>query len=313
MSSTMTMTTTATAAQLLGDPLRTRTVAAMVRRRVPSCDADDVTQTVLCDALAAPRLPEEPTELRRFLCVLARNKIADFHRRGRRPSADGDACEELPVSPPPVEARSLLARVVDGTSERDRETLEWLVREHEGEELKEIAAEVGLPAPTVRKRVSRLRRALRARWAHALVLLLATGAVAATARHATSRGEVVSITADPAIDTAAGVVVAAQGRWRVSDDYALKHSKRGKIDTSGIEVRIDGRIIAVEGPLASVPGARLSWTIASAKVVAAKTYELELRDDHGRIEHATVVLEGQSSMKVTFTDGAVRGTARLVR
>lgn len=306
------MTTTASAAHLLGDTARMRGVSAMVRRRVPACDADDVTQTVLCDALSAPKLPSEPSELRRFLCVLARNKIADFHRRVRKVgSASDDACEEIAVAPSPIEARSLLARVVDATSPRDRETLEWLVREHEGEELKEIAADVGLPAPTVRKRVSRLRRALRTRWAHALLVIVGAGGAAAATRHA-SRDDVSSITADPIVDVSAGVILAGQGHWRIAPDYALVHSTRGTIDTSAVEVSIDGRNVVVTGPLRAIPGARLAWSITSTRRVDSRMYTIELRDEHGRVQHATVFLESQA-MKITFRDGPLKGSARLVR
>lgn len=311
MNRAMTMSTTATASQLLGDPLRMRGVSAMVRRRVPSSDADDVTQTVLCDALAAPRLPSEPTELRRFLCVLARNKIADFHRRVRRPAGDSTTCEELPGTAAPVEARSLLARVMHGASPRDRETLEWLVRESEGEELKEIAADVGLPAPTVRKRVSRLRQALRAQWAHALLVILAAGGAAAALKH-TMREDVTAITADPAVDIGAGVIAAGQGRWRVAGGTRLVHSRLGVVDTSAVEVRISGRHIDVVGPLGAIPGARVSSTITSARRVRDGVFELEMRDDHDHVQHATVVQE-KEAMTITFRGAAIHGTARLVR
>jgi hypothetical protein len=267
---------------------------------------------VLCDALAAPKLPSEPTELRRFLCVLARNKIADFHRRVQKVGYSSESsCEEIGVAPSSMEARSLLARVVDATSPRDRETLEWMVREHEGEQLAEIAEEVGLPAPTVRKRVSRLRRALRARWAHALLVIVAVGGAAAAARQA-GREDVASITADPAVSASAGVIVAAQGNWHIADDYKLVHSSRGTIDTSAVDVSIDGRRVVVSGPLGVIPGARLSWTIWNARRVDARMYTIELRDEHGRVQHATVFLESQA-MKITFRDGPLKGSARLVR
>ena len=34
-----------------------------VKRRVPPADAEDVVQTILCDAVASSRLPEEPPEV----------------------------------------------------------------------------------------------------------------------------------------------------------------------------------------------------------------------------------------------------------
>ena len=47
----------------------------------------------------------------------------------------------------------------------NEQTLEWMLREGEGEKLETIAAEANVPAPRVRQRVSRLRRYYKARWA----------------------------------------------------------------------------------------------------------------------------------------------------
>jgi hypothetical protein len=47
----------------------------------------------------------------------------------------------------------------------NEQTLEWMLREGEGEKLENIAAEANVPAPRVRQRVSRLRRYVKARWA----------------------------------------------------------------------------------------------------------------------------------------------------
>jgi DNA-directed RNA polymerase specialized sigma24 family protein len=166
---------------------------------VPADDVDDVAQTVLCDALAAREVPSDPEELRRWVSGIARHKIADYHRRrGRRGSATlaGESERERdfisePVapaatSPAVVEERQVLAGLLGEIRPgRDAETMEWLVREHGGERLADIAAENNLPAPVVRQRVSRLRRALRTRWASllgagaVLGLLLAVGGGAA--------------------------------------------------------------------------------------------------------------------------------------
>jgi hypothetical protein len=64
--------------------------------------------------------------------------------------------------------------------EKAKETLDWMLREGHGEKLEAIAAEARLPAPQVRKRVSRLRQHLRERWALDLsvalvAITLATG------------------------------------------------------------------------------------------------------------------------------------------
>jgi DNA-directed RNA polymerase specialized sigma24 family protein len=282
------------------DPSLRRSLAAMVRRRVPASEADDVAQTVLCDALAAATVPCDPTELRRFVSVIARHKIADYHRRARVRGAiePADVLDEPATSPPPLEARALLRRVMGSVeaSKRDRETLEWLVREHEGEQLSSIAEDVGLPAPAVRQRVSRLRRALRAQWAHALVLFLVAGSCAALtdrAYRAVSRAEV--ITADPAGDPGARIIGLAQGRWRVEGD------------PRPIEVRIVGRRVDVV-----MPALVKTHTIVRAEARGGDSFLVDLRDEKGAVQQATVVLD-DDRLIITTQDRRLDGTARLVR
>src|SRR5271155_2083168 len=89
----------------LGDPALRSSLVAFVRRRVPPSDVEDVVQTVLCDALAAPNPPREPRALKPWLIGVARHKIVDWNRRAHRepPVDPGD----IPEPPPPVEARGL--------------------------------------------------------------------------------------------------------------------------------------------------------------------------------------------------------------
>ncbi len=294
------------ARERLADPTYGRTIAAMVRRRVPASEVEDVTQTVLCDALDAPRLPTEPSDLRRFLCVLARNKIVDFHRREQRCDRTTDPTETAVCEPAPVEARALLERVVDATSPRDRETLDWLVREHDGEQLAEIAEAAGLPAPTVRQRVSRLRRALRARWSHAFALLLLVGTGGVAVERFT-RDDGTTITADPAGEPGANALALAQGRWRVEEGASLRHESGKVIDPRLVELRVHGRTIEVLAPLHVA-----TFSITQASATGDGSYALELRDAKGRLEHASVRMDG-GAVLVTLLDGPVRGTARLAR
>lgn len=169
--------------ELARDEVR-RALAAMLRRRVPGQEVDDLAQTILCDALASGTIPSDPEEIRRWLVGIARHKVADFHRRAARRGArdQGEAPLATCAAPPSAfEEREVLHRLLGAIeSRRDAETMEWLVREHGGERLADIAAENGLPAPVVRQRVSRLRRALRSRWASAVgVLVLLLGVAAA--------------------------------------------------------------------------------------------------------------------------------------
>jgi DNA-directed RNA polymerase specialized sigma24 family protein len=187
------------ARQRLGARELRRNITAMLRSRVPQGEIDDVAQTVLCDALAAPHIPSDPTELRRWLAGITRHKVADFHRRSKRtPAMVSDETLDLGTAPPPFEEREILKSVFEGTSSpRDRETMQWLVREHGGERLCEIAQETGVPAPVVRQRVSRLRRALRSRFMMLLLAMVVVGAGAVAI--GTARNDVATIAPDPSI------------------------------------------------------------------------------------------------------------------
>jgi DNA-directed RNA polymerase specialized sigma24 family protein len=162
----------------LSDPALLSALGAHVRSRVPSADAEDVVQSVLADALVAEGAPNDDAEaLRRWLYGVARNKIADFYRRTRReqPTDDMGALE----SPTSGRAggKDLLTwaeRELPPGSEA-KQTFEWMLREGDGEKLESIAASEKLPAPRVRKRVSRMREHFRARWAAYMAGLAAAG------------------------------------------------------------------------------------------------------------------------------------------
>lgn len=164
----------------LADPALRNALIKSLRQRVPAADVEDVVQATLAEAWAAPhdRRPTDADGARRWLWGIARHKVADFHRRGRRerlatdtdlPHEDSvandhasiDSAEEL------RDANDLLRwaeeQLPDG--EDVPQTFEWLLREGDGDKLEQIADEASLPAPRVRQRVSRLRRHLRSRWA----------------------------------------------------------------------------------------------------------------------------------------------------
>jgi len=146
---------------------------AYVRRRGLSDSADDVVQTVLCDALAVEAIPADAAELPRFVTGIARNKVADEHRRRARWR---DAAMPELASAPAHEASDLLRRIEGELDEPgERETLSWLMREHAGDSLYEIARERALTPATLRQRICRLRRQLRARYLAPLALALGLG------------------------------------------------------------------------------------------------------------------------------------------
>jgi RNA polymerase sigma factor (sigma-70 family) len=153
--------------------LRTQLVA-VVRARVPEPDVEDVVQATLADAVAAVKKPAEPGERRAWVFGIARHKIADYHRGRKRNRADSDETD-LPDSAPRHSERDLLrwAERALPQGEDAKQTLEWMLQEGDGEKLEEIANRARVPAPTVRKRVSRLREHLRAQWKKELALVFA--------------------------------------------------------------------------------------------------------------------------------------------
>jgi RNA polymerase sigma factor (sigma-70 family) len=152
----------------------------MIRRRAPASEVEDLVQATLADAIASDRTPEDSDELRRWVFAIARNKIADHHRRSGR--EEPRELSDIEAASAPHSAGDLMrwAEHALPEGEKAKETLDWMLREGYGEKLEAIAAEARLPAPQVRKRVSRLRQHLRERWALDLsvalvAIMLATG------------------------------------------------------------------------------------------------------------------------------------------
>ncbi len=155
----------------VADPQLRREVEAAVRRRIRGEDAEDVVQATLADVLSAPGVPSEPDEFRRFVFGVARNKVFDHFRRQKR-GTEGLHDDELAAPEPPLSARDMLRWAEGELPDPDaRSTLEWMLREGDGEKLEHIAEDARLPATRVRKRVSRLRKLLRERWAAELMLV----------------------------------------------------------------------------------------------------------------------------------------------
>lgn len=162
--------------QVLGEDLRNALVA-MVRKRVPESDVEDVVQATLAEAVESRHAPDDPEQLRRWIFGVARHKVVDLHRRRGRESFD--VPEDLAEGPAPHAEADLLRwaekRLPPG--EEPQKTLEWMLREGDGEKLESIAESEKVPAPRVRQRVSRLRRHLKANWQREVALLAAVGVV----------------------------------------------------------------------------------------------------------------------------------------
>lgn len=148
----------------------------MVRKRVPESEVEDIVQSALAEAFESPHAPKEPDALRRWIFGVAKNKVVDFHRRAGRETFE---LPDVPDAPAPHTEADLLRWAKRHLPEGDeaRTTLDWMLREGDGEKLESIAESEKLPAPRVRQRVSRLRRHLKTHWAREVALLAALGVV----------------------------------------------------------------------------------------------------------------------------------------
>ena len=155
----------------LADPTLTAALSPFVRARVPEPAVEDIVQSTLTEALDAAQHPDEDEDIIRWVHGICRHKVIDWFRRARREvPRDLESGEEAPVAAAesaPQSAMDLLrwAQKELPAGEENEKTLEWMLREGEGEKLETIAAEANVPAPRVRQRVSRLRRYYKARWA----------------------------------------------------------------------------------------------------------------------------------------------------
>jgi DNA-directed RNA polymerase specialized sigma24 family protein len=157
----------------IGPDLRAALVA-MVRKRVPESEVEDIVQATLADAIESPHAPADSESLRRWIFGVAKNKVVDYHRRAGRESFE---LPEVPGKPAPHAEADLLrwAEKHLPPGDENKTTLDWMLREGEGEKLESIAETEKLPAPRVRQRVSRLRRHLKSHWQKEVALLAALG------------------------------------------------------------------------------------------------------------------------------------------
>ena len=281
-------------------------LVALVRRRVPREEVPDLVQSILCDALASERTPAEPDELARWVNGIARHKVADYRRRSGRLVLDDEAVQSAPcVTPAPYETRRILGEVLaDESSSRERETLDWMIREHAGEPLARIAEEAGVPSPTLRQRVSRLRKVLRSKFAWSLVVLGLVGAGAALDSN---------IRREPpnAPVIAAEQASALGGRYRVASFVLPEAAPKGTRAwlewlSKDATVRVDGAHVAVAGP-----GATLERTLRAVETHGDVT-TAELVDSSGRVVHVVARASG-STLRVDLSDATMHGSVVLVR
>ena len=290
-------------------------------------------QTVLADALASPKVPTDPEELRRWLTGIARHKVADFHRQAMRANArtaDSEAVELATAEPVAFEEREILhALLGEKRSRREAETMEWLVREHAGERLADIASKSGVPAAVVRQRVSRLRRALRSRWAGVLGLMVILVGVGAFGLAAYDPREAIAPdpSADPIGDTSdtSGTTAPAsaapdllkdgEGDWTVASvvpSRALNAAEQRLVDleAKNAKVRVRGKRIEL-----ATKNFKTTWQITSLERTGAGRARIGLKNETGVTDSADVVLARDASgqrLEVTL-HGARFGAAVVMR
>ncbi len=158
------------------DPDLRSALVAMVRKRVPESEVEDIVQQALAEAIESPHAPTDSESLRRWIFGVAKNKVVDYHRRAGRESFDLPDVEGTPA--PHVEA-DLLRWAEKNLPEgaENKKTLDWMLREGDGEKLESIAASEKLPPPRVRQRVSRLRRHFKENWQREVAMLAALGVI----------------------------------------------------------------------------------------------------------------------------------------
>lgn len=310
-----------TAAPLLATSALQTDLRRMVRRRVPARDVDDVVQEVLCDALASPFPGTTPREVVRWVMAIARHKVADYHRRAGRELPTDDL--EIASSSSVVEDRDLLDAVLREASAEARgtETLDWIVREHEGEPLSAIAAVERLGAAAVRQRVSRFRRRMRL----ALLMAAALGVAAVFVAWGIGEEAVPGVVADGEavgptlpLDTraqpaasASATSLAFEGTWRIEDAQLASGASpalRSIVAAQSVVTRIDvsGDDVTITSPTRVLHG-----TLESAASQDPGRFTATLHTDRGSATLEIAV--DAAGATVTAANGPLPGMLRLRR
>jgi RNA polymerase sigma factor (sigma-70 family) len=148
-----------------------RRLLAFIRRRIPDeYDAEDLLQDVFYELVEAYRLMKPVAHAGAWMMQVARNRITDLFRRGRRETAEEDRVLEglLPPSgggPDALYARGvLLAEIEDALEELPASQREvFLAHEIDGRSFAEISAETGVSVNTLLSRKHYAVKRLRAR------------------------------------------------------------------------------------------------------------------------------------------------------
>ncbi len=287
------------ASTLLRDHVGDSSVRSLLRRivarRVPREEVEDIVQAVVCEALAAKRIPSSKDELSPWLVGIARHKVAD-HFRGHR---DESLCDEAHITPsPPLEARDLLRRVLADAEVNAcvRQAMNLALREADGESYADLARSEAASEAALRQRVSRFRRAMASRWlgAAGLVFLLAMTPMLPRLPEYETIG--------PDLDGATlAAVDVCQGAWTVTS-------------WTGAEPLVIGSRVNVgrgHVHLSALSGS-VAFAIASVKPLGDGTEEWTLSSGAaGKI--VTIVKRTGARATLTLTGGRFAGVATLER
>ena len=148
---------------------------AFIRRRVPDeIDPEELLQDVFAELIEAYRLMKPIAHTGAWLMQVARNRITDFFRRGRKETVEEEGWEDLLPSPEDgpdaIYARAVLMEEIEAALDElpanQREV--FLAHEVEGRSFAEISAETGVSVNTLLSRkhyaLKYLRKRLRSKW-----------------------------------------------------------------------------------------------------------------------------------------------------
>lgn len=160
--------------ELVADPSLRANLARVLSRRVDANDVEDLVQTTLAEAFTSRECPNTKEEVQRFVFAIARQRVIDLYRKRERERRRDTNIPSIEHAEPLGRAADLLrwaeGELPDAPADA-HQTFDWMLRESEGETLADIAQEERVPAPVVRKRVSRLRQFFRRRWTKEIAAL----------------------------------------------------------------------------------------------------------------------------------------------
>jgi DNA-directed RNA polymerase specialized sigma24 family protein len=255
-------------------------LTAYARRWGLSDTAEDVVQTVLCDALAVQAVPVPATDIPRWVSGIAKKKIADERRRRAR--WQWVELEDPTIATSP-EATDLLKRIErELVDPEQRRALGWLLREHAGDSLLEIARELAIEPPTLRQRIHRLRSKLRARYLVPLLVLVGVGSAFVWSERAHQQGVAHSL---------ASPLGRYNGRWRVVRAEPSRYASLGlRVVVNDGSATVQGatglleRALLVEALTETTIAIRSEGRSWRAVLEAPDAAHLRLTGEHGFVE-----------------------------